>query len=759
MKTGYPIVYRLTQADIDAGKANNIVGARLEIIDSNNQPTGTVYESGGLGVSPIEVVSSTGASSGGGGLEIWEASTAVSIGEVRRATIAVGTIGVGDFMSSNSARTTGATFDATEAGNWTELANDPDAVLLTGDQTVAGKKTFSTLPEVSADATTANQLIRKSQLDDTFNTHDHKMSVRAATTANITLSGTQTIDGIAVVASNRVLVKNQTTASQNGIYSVASGAWTRTTDADSTGELNPMCLIGVEEGTTQAKTYWSLTNTGTITISTTALTFEQSAVSKALLDTKANSTSLTDGSVAAYFDRLRWDGATAISSTNLDDLAVSGFYDGQTLTNAPNGATGWFYIVHQRHSNLADPAWNHQTAYALGSGTGSVAGEVYTRAESSGTWSAWTRVDNGNVPALSSTNPLMNGTVAVGTGTTSARTDHVHASDTSKQATLVSGTNVKTVGGQSILGTGDITPSSVLVVTAPIAIKITGATGAGVNYPVKITIGESSGATGANFNLGTAGTFPASKNATSSFIFWDATGVVPFWIEKVTGTTPNRVAHVWIAPTVDLSSGTKTVFLSTEATNAVRSNGVNVFTLFDDFDVATLDATKWDTAVISGQTIASGILSFGGGNTARRLLTLNTVGDGFEIMSLMRASDTAASTSNFGFVETGATASTFSYDNVWNSASRVMVGTTANVLTTNIDNAAGVRQVMRIGRAGGAGSFSSENPVNTFTTASGVPTAVTKSTIYNTYDNSTEIDWVAIKKFVVTEPAFSLAIQ
>lgn len=64
-----------------------------------------------------------------------------------------------------------------------------------------------------------------------------KLPVDAATTANITLSGTQTIDGYAVTAGMRVLVKNQSTASQNGVYVVAAGAWSRSTDLDTWGEL------------------------------------------------------------------------------------------------------------------------------------------------------------------------------------------------------------------------------------------------------------------------------------------------------------------------------------------------------------------------------------------------------------------------------------------------------------------------------------------------------------------------------------------
>lgn len=61
------------------------------------------------------------------------------------------------------------------------------------------------------------------------------------------------------------------------------------------------------------------------------------------------------------------------------------------------------------------------------------------------------------VPEPSSTTPAMDGTAAAGTATTYARADHVHPTDTSRQATLVSGTNIKTINGTSILGSGDLT--------------------------------------------------------------------------------------------------------------------------------------------------------------------------------------------------------------------------------------------------------------------------------------------------------------
>lgn len=81
----------------------------------------------------------------------------------------------------------------------------------------------------------------------------------AATTANITLSGPQTIDGRAVIAGDRVLVKNQTTTSQNGIYQVNAGAWTRTTDADVRDEL-VSAFVFIPHGSTQNRnTAWVCT--------------------------------------------------------------------------------------------------------------------------------------------------------------------------------------------------------------------------------------------------------------------------------------------------------------------------------------------------------------------------------------------------------------------------------------------------------------------------------------------------------------------
>ena len=104
---------------------------------------------------------------------------------------------------------------------------------------------------------------------------DVKESVRAATTGNITLSNTQTIDGVALSNGDRVLVKDQTNAVQNGIYIVSSGAWVRAEDADEPNEVTAGLFVFVESGTSNADSGFVLTTDSPLTVGTDALSFVQ----------------------------------------------------------------------------------------------------------------------------------------------------------------------------------------------------------------------------------------------------------------------------------------------------------------------------------------------------------------------------------------------------------------------------------------------------------------------------------------------------
>lgn len=103
---------------------------------------------------------------------------------------------------------------------------------------------------------------------------DIKQSVRAATTANIALVGLQVVDGVSLNAGDRVLVKNQAAAKDNGPYVVAVGAWARAKDADNNAKVTPNLTVAVEVGATQADTIWQLVTDGPIVVGTTALSFK-----------------------------------------------------------------------------------------------------------------------------------------------------------------------------------------------------------------------------------------------------------------------------------------------------------------------------------------------------------------------------------------------------------------------------------------------------------------------------------------------------
>jgi len=136
------------------------------------------------------------------------------------------------------------------------------------DSGTAGTITGLATPTNDSDA--ANKLY----VDNSVQGLDAKASCRAATTANITLSGTQTIDSVAVTAGQRVLVKDQSTASQNGIYLANASTWTRAPDADTWDEL-VHAFTFIEGGTANGNNGFVCTVAPGGTLGTTAVTWVQ----------------------------------------------------------------------------------------------------------------------------------------------------------------------------------------------------------------------------------------------------------------------------------------------------------------------------------------------------------------------------------------------------------------------------------------------------------------------------------------------------
>lgn len=121
----------------------------------------------------------------------------------------------------------------------------------------------------------ATDAATKGYVDQAFQGFNLKQSVRAASTANLTLEDLQTIDGVELEAGDRVLVKDQTADEENGIYEAGEGVWLRAADADDEVEVAANFFVFVEEGSTQADTGWVLTTNPPLVVGTTPLTFAQ----------------------------------------------------------------------------------------------------------------------------------------------------------------------------------------------------------------------------------------------------------------------------------------------------------------------------------------------------------------------------------------------------------------------------------------------------------------------------------------------------
>ena len=125
-----------------------------------------------------------------------------------------------------------------------------------------------------ADPSDAQDAATKFYVDSVAQGLSPKAACVAATTANITLSGAQTIDGVSITAGMRVLVRAQTLDQNNGIYQCNAGAWTRTADADTWAEL-VSAFTFVSEGSSLADTGWVCTANAGGTLGTTPVTWVQ----------------------------------------------------------------------------------------------------------------------------------------------------------------------------------------------------------------------------------------------------------------------------------------------------------------------------------------------------------------------------------------------------------------------------------------------------------------------------------------------------
>lgn len=233
---------------------------------------------------------------------------------------------------------------------------------------------------------------------------DSKQSVRVATTANIALTGLQTIDGVALAIGDRVLVKDQAAAKDNGIYVSVGGVWARAADADTAAKLTPELAVGVEQGAVNGDSLWMLTTDAPITLGATPLVFEVSGGRP--LATKAWVQGLTATvdragivELATAEEAIQGDDKeraitpfalrklvpkTAIvpASKDANSIRETGLYYMNNGLNCPVAEFyGWV-----RHSDVTPGEYAYQEAFTISGGG------FWRRYSSQGVWQEWKAV-------------------------------------------------------------------------------------------------------------------------------------------------------------------------------------------------------------------------------------------------------------------------------------------------------------------------------------------------------------------------------
>jgi len=452
------------------------------------------------------------------------------------------------------------------------------------NSTTIGATTPSSAAFTTATVSTApvsgNDVVNKTYLDFFAAGISWKQPVLCGTTANITLSGLQTLDGVTVVAGDRVLVKNQSTTSQNGIYLASATAWSRAPDADTWNELiSAICFV--ESGSTLAGSAWYCPAQPGGTINVTAVTWSNFSVAATYtagtgltLSSYQFSITNTGVSAGAYGSASKTLTATVNAQGQLTVIAapdiaiantqVSGL--GTMSTQNANSVTITGGTINGATIGATTAAAVNATTFT-GAGTGltgtatslSIGGNAAT-ATSATTATNIAGGATGSVPyqSASSTTTFLNAG-SNGQVLTLAAGIPSWATPTTGTVTSVGGTG--TVSGISLSGTvtssGNLTLGGTLDLSAPPAIG-----GTTANTITGTTITASSKFVGSNFDAAGSGGGALRTSGGSNCLQWGGGGGVNLTLDGAFNMNPAN-ATIQISPT---GTGTLTVNPATAGT-------------------------------------------------------------------------------------------------------------------------------------------------------------------------------------------------
>ena len=300
-----------------------------------------------------------------------------------------------------------STLDSSPIGSIT-----PSTGVFTNISTTTGS--ISTTPSANTD------IANKFYVDSVAQGLGPKAACAVATTANITLSGLQTIDAYTTLTGDRVLVKNQGTSSQNGIYIASASAWTRSTDMDVWSEVPGAYTVILNGG--QANTGWVCTATASGTIGVTSMPWVQfSGTSTYFAGTgltlasntfSITNTGVTAASVGAAFKTLTatvnaQGQLTALADTNIainGNQITSGTIGSSYLSGSYTGITGV--------GTLTAGTWNASTIGVDYGGTGATTLTGYVYGNGTGAMSAATTIPTTALSGTITNAQLQNSTIS-----------------------------------------------------------------------------------------------------------------------------------------------------------------------------------------------------------------------------------------------------------------------------------------------------------------------------------------------------------
>ena len=325
---------------------------------------------------------------------------------------------------------------------------------------------------------------------------DYKQATRVVAVTNVTVAGgaPATVDGVSLSLNDRVLVTAQSTGSQNGLYYVttvgsgSNGTWTRTTDANQTGEIDAGMIVMVTEGTIYADTQWKLITDNPITVGTTALTFTQNYSANSITGGTSNVTVYSNANVTissagtANVLTISSTGTVVTGTHSVTGNITGGNVSGTNLTGTTVSVTGNVYT-----GNILTNGYYYANGAVFGGGGGGgTPGGANTQVQ----------YNNNGVFGGSAGFTFNNTTNAIATTGTISTTGTITAAST--VGGIITGTSTSVTGNTT---SGNILTGGLISATGNI-------TGGNI-----ISTGTSGNITGANVISAT--TFSATGNTTS----------------------------------------------------------------------------------------------------------------------------------------------------------------------------------------------------------------------------------------------------